>query len=192
MRHHLEAYHTHLWGAFYLTLAILGGVFAGALKWQAQTEFSGEHVCLLFWSAADQAQGVKTSNMCGVAIGIGTLGLLLSLTLGTLTTLLLTRSTSGRAKRLIRALAALSTLYTLLLLIGASLATAGLRSTCANIEAGTEAAPGMRCEDGFGVMGKRLGTVKAGVSAAWVGVGAWMAYSAAEWWNWKVASERWW
>ncbi|KAI8822218.1 uncharacterized protein EV422DRAFT_505704 [Fimicolochytrium jonesii] len=44
MRHHLEAYHTHLWGAFYLTLAILGGVFAGALKWQAQTEFTGEQV----------------------------------------------------------------------------------------------------------------------------------------------------
>ncbi|KAJ3158633.1 hypothetical protein HDU86_002596 [Geranomyces michiganensis] len=190
------------WIALYTTLFILAGVYTGGLYWQAQ--YGPNNVCLLFVHAYRQQDGSYSfsaaSPTCGMVSGIGILGLLLSLLLGGFALYFLLTA-QARAKRVIQAFALVASMYTLVILVGASLATAGINRTCDAIETGTVE---QNCDTTFrggfysvdgtsnGTQTKNLGTVRAAITASWLLVLGWGGYAAAEWWSWRVASQRWW
>ncbi|TPX68736.1 hypothetical protein SpCBS45565_g02916 [Spizellomyces sp. 'palustris'] len=190
---------TLAWGALYLVLLVVAAIFTGGISDQAQ--FGPSHVCLLFVGNYHEEGGVRLfdadSPACGVAVGVGILGILLSIILGG-TLLYFLAKDQARAKRVILAFAVVATMYTLVALVASSLVTAGLKKSCEEFEkAQGDAGCGIVFSYGFFTPGvgqetKNLGTVKAAASAGWILVLGWLGYAGAEWWNWRVASQRWW
>ncbi|KAI8918543.1 hypothetical protein DFJ77DRAFT_455984 [Powellomyces hirtus] len=194
-------YRTVAWAALYLILFILAGIFTGGLYFQAQ--YGSANVCLLFVDDYRGQDGSWTfqasSPACGIVIGIGALGLILAFLLGGCALYFLVTG-QARAKRVIQAFALVATMFVLVMLVAASVTTAGVNKTCTAIESG---AADKSCENTFNkgfyavdgsneLEAKNLGTVRAAVSAGWLLVLGWGGYAAAEWWNWRVASQRWW
>ncbi|KAJ3000592.1 hypothetical protein HKX48_003212 [Thoreauomyces humboldtii] len=194
---------TALWALLYAYLFTLAGIFTGGIKDQAQ--YGPDDVCLLFVAeeenAADQKVFESVSPACGITIGVGSLGLLLSALLcGFAMYFLLTNQ--PRAKRVIQSFALVGTLFTLVMLVGASLASAGLHKTCEALETAspdTSSCAAIFTRGFYSVQadkqvpeGKKLSTVDAAVTVGWLSVLSWGAYSAFEWYQWRVASQRWW
>ncbi|KAI9101968.1 hypothetical protein DFS34DRAFT_612214 [Phlyctochytrium arcticum] len=191
---------TVAWAALYLVLLILASIFTGGISTNAQ--FGSEGICLLYASDYKIVNGGRFFNAdspaCGIAIGIGILGILLAIMLGVGAVYFLARD-SGRAKRVILAFALVASLFALVSLIGASIITAGLAKSCSEFEkiegaqsCGVIFSEGFFKDNSQEKYPKSLAVVKAAVSAGWLMTVGWVAYAAAEWWNWRVASQRWW
>ncbi|KAJ3281144.1 hypothetical protein HK104_000182 [Borealophlyctis nickersoniae] len=192
---------TLAWGMLYLFLLIVGSIFTGAIADQAR--YGPSRVCLLYIKdyklENDNTYSFDAkSPACGYVVGMGAVGIILAAVLGA-AALWFQIKGELRARRVILVYAATSTLYTFLVFVAACIATVGIKTTCEqleapqkNIDCATIFAHGFFLDDTSKNYGKNLATVYAGVSASWLLVMSWAAYSAFEFWNWKRSVQRWW
>ncbi|KAJ3294641.1 hypothetical protein HK104_003383 [Borealophlyctis nickersoniae] len=188
------------YGALHIIQFVTACIVTFAIHEQAQ--YAPPKICILFITNyhLEDSQYIfeAKSGACGGIIGIGSLGMALAVILFGISMAYHTRQ-KLRAPRVILMLASIATMFAFVSLVGASLASAGLRQTCSQFES----VSGYSCEDvfeaGFFYDGKvnhtfvqSLATIAAACGAAWVMFLSWVVYAGLEWYNHKHEAERWW
>ncbi|KAI9004194.1 hypothetical protein BC832DRAFT_77856 [Gaertneriomyces semiglobifer] len=185
---------------FYIVMLTLVSIFTGGIADQAQ--FGSDRVCLLFVGNYHNGGAGwvldADSPACGIAVGIGILGIIITSGLGIISTWF-AFTDKHRAKRLILAFAVLASLYTIVILVGVAVASAGIKKSCHEFEEARQKescskifSDGFTADDNDYLEHKNLGTIKAAVTCGWMLTLGWLVHAASEWWTWKKASERWW
>ncbi|KAJ3044194.1 hypothetical protein HDV00_002871 [Rhizophlyctis rosea] len=167
-----------------------------------QAQYGPPKICLLYitnYHLQDKEYIFDAkSGACGGIVGIGTLGIILSIAILIISMLYHARQ-KLRASRIILTLAVIATIFTFVAFIGACMTSVGLKQTCNQFESISTG----KCDDVFatgffydGQVGntyrKNLATVAAAAGANWVMTLTWAIYAGLEWYNYRHESERWW
>ncbi|KAJ3057096.1 hypothetical protein HK097_000560 [Rhizophlyctis rosea] len=167
-----------------------------------QAQYGPPKICLLYISNYHLQNREfifdAKSGACGGIVGIGTLGIILSIAFLFISIAYNLRA-KLRASRIILTLAVVASIFTFVALIGASMTSVGLKQTCSQFESVSNTSCEAVFATGFFYDGKvgetyrrNLATVAAAAGAGWVMVLSWAVYAALEWYNYKHESERWW
>jgi hypothetical protein len=162
----------------------------------------GSSVCLLFIENYHLNESLKVylfdaiSPSCGTSISMGTIGLLLLFAIVGVRGYLLYKQEEP-SRTLLLSLASVASLWAFIMIIMASILTAGVDKTCSEFRKSTKSC-GVVFGEGFfadttkTVYYKNINTVNATVGASWVTFIFWVVYASFEWYSYRHASLKWW
>jgi hypothetical protein len=197
---HLTEQHQKLGlAAWFVCTLISASIYLGGVS--DQLTF-GSRICLLFIENYHRDEGLGAfifdaySPSCGASISMGTIGLLLLFAVVGVRGYFMYKQEEP-SRTVLMALAAVATLWSFVMIIMASVITAGVDKTCTEFRksgksCGAVFGEGFFADRTTNVYYKNINTVNAAVGASWVTFVFWVVYAAFEWYSYRHASLKWW
>ncbi|KAJ3078008.1 hypothetical protein HK102_004802 [Quaeritorhiza haematococci] len=179
------------YGALHLVQFISCAIFAGGI-WDQGT-YGPSKVCLLhindYGQLDNQYVFQAVSSSCAASLGIGLLGVILSLVFAGIALYLTAKDIQPTRKYTLIAFV-VSAIMSLILFIGAIVATDGVAKTCSQINTSGAACSfifqqGFFEKDNRTLYSKNLTTIIAAVGAGWVAFLSWIAFAFVEFRAWR-------
>ncbi|KAJ3121450.1 hypothetical protein HK101_006744 [Irineochytrium annulatum] len=183
-----------LYGGLHFVQLITAILALGGIADQAR--YGPSNICILFIEDYQNdvanpgyflfsANSAACSGIMGLAIG----GMILALAIGGLSLYYIVRA-EFRAVKLIFAMALIAGAYTCAAIVMASIATAGITSTCKQFQSfgfgcSTVFSGGFFETDTQKTYAKNLNTINMAVASAWICATSWLAYAVLEFLNWR-------
>jgi hypothetical protein len=186
-------------GIWFLCTLIAGSIYLGGVS--DQLTF-GSSICLLYIENYHKNDGLQVfvfdafSPSCGTSISMGTIGLfLLFAVVGVRGYFMYKQEEPSRTVLL--SLASVATFWAMIMIIMASILTAGVDKTCSEFRKSGKSCGAVFGEGFFAdttktIYYKNINTVNATVGASWVTFIFWVVYASFEWYSYRHASLKWW